>query len=145
MVEATVAEVWEAWTTEKGVESLFAPACNVDMRPGGEYEVFFDPAAPAGQRGGEGNRVPAVQPMVLLPFTWNAPPSLPQVLEQRTHVAIRILPDGPTRTRVLLRHDGWGSGGQWDGAYHYFERAWNGIVLPRLKRRFADGPIDWDQ
>jgi hypothetical protein len=51
---------------------------------------------------------------------------------------------GPDRTRVLLRHDGWGEGGEWDGAFEYFNRAWKRTVLPRLKYRFESGPIDWN-
>ena len=34
-VPAPLTEVWRAWTTEEGVESFFAPECNIDLRPGG--------------------------------------------------------------------------------------------------------------
>ena len=44
---------------------------------------------------------------------------------------------------VTLTHDGWGVGEEWDQAFDYFTNAWRDIVLPRLKRRFALGPIDW--
>ena len=145
VVPAGLDEVWDAWTTEDGVTSFFAPACNIDLRPDGQYEILFDPSAPPGERGGEGLRVMAVQPMNMLSFTWNAPPSLPQVREQRTHVVIRLSAEDRHSTRVTLHHDGWGTGGQWEDAYRYFERAWNQIVLPRLKRRFEHGPIDWEK
>lgn len=112
IVPAAIADVWEAWTTEDGIRTFFAPDCSVDLRPDGPYEVYFDPAAPTGKRGGEGLRVMAVQPMTLLSFTWNAPPSLPEVRGQRTHVTIRLLADGPGCTHVILHHDGWGAGGQ---------------------------------
>jgi uncharacterized protein YndB with AHSA1/START domain len=144
VVPATIADVWAAWTTEGGITTFFAPACSVALVPDGPYEVFFDPSAPPGQRGGEGLRVMAVQPMTMLSFTWSAPPSLPEVRGQRTHVTVRLFVEGPGSTRVTLHHDGWGSGGQWDEAFLYFERAWIQVVLPRLKRRFEDGPIDWD-
>jgi hypothetical protein len=42
-----------------------------------------------------------------------------------------------------LRHDGWGEGGEWDTAFAYFSRAWTDVVLPRLKHRFEQGPMDW--
>jgi hypothetical protein len=86
----------------------------------------------------------AVQPMGMFSFTWNAPPSLPEVRGQRTHVVLRFHQEGEDLTRVSLHHDGWGTGGEWDEAYEYFQRAWNDIVLPRLKYRFERGPIDWD-
>jgi uncharacterized protein YndB with AHSA1/START domain len=143
VVPAPVAEVWEAWTTPEGAQSFFAPRCNVDLRPGGAYEMFFVPDAEPGSRGGEGNVVLAVQPPRMLSFTWNAPPSLPGVREQRTHVVIRLAGTGAGETRVTLWHDGWGDGGQWDRAFEYFTRAWNGVVLPRLRYRFEHGPVDW--
>jgi uncharacterized protein YndB with AHSA1/START domain len=144
LVNASLDEVWAAWTTEEGVRSFFAPACNVDLRPDGPYEIFFNPDAPPGERGGEGLRVMAVQPKKMLSFTWNAPPSLPEAREQRTHVVLRFDREGQNLTQVTLHHDGWGLGGGWDESYAYFERAWNSIVLPRLKYRFEHGPIDWE-
>ena len=142
-VEADVKEVWDAWTTEKGITSFFAPACNVDLQPDGPYEIFFNPKAPPGERGGEGLRIMSIQPMKMLSFTWNAPPSLPEVRGQRTHVVIRFFQEA-SGTRVTLVQDGWGTGGEWEKAYEYFQRAWNEIVLPRLRYRFDHGPIDWN-
>jgi uncharacterized protein YndB with AHSA1/START domain len=143
LVPAPIADVWDAWTTEHGIRTFFAPDCHVDLRPDGAYEILFNPSAPAGHRGGEGLRVMAVQPLTMLSFSWSAPPSLPDVRSQRTHVTVRLSAEGPTSTRVSLRHDGWGAGGQWDEAFRYFERAWSEVVLPRLQRRFEEGPIDW--
>ena len=45
-------------------------------------------------------------------------------------------------TRVTLHHAGWGTGGEWDKAYQYFDRAWSG-VLGNLQKRFDQGPQDW--
>jgi uncharacterized protein YndB with AHSA1/START domain len=143
VVPAPVHEVWQAWTTEEGAESFFAPECHIDLRPGGAYEMLFVPDAPPGSRGGEGNVILAVQPLQMLAFTWNAPPSLPEVRDQRTHVVVRLSDAGAGSTRVTLRHDGWGQGGEWDTAFGYFTRAWNDVVLPRLVHRFEHGPVDW--
>ena len=143
LVSANPGEVWDAWTTEAGIKSFLAPACDIDIRPDGKYEIFFNPHAPYGERGGEGLRVMSVQPMKMLSFTWNAPPHLPDVRGQRTHVIIRLMPE-KKGTLVRLHHDGWGTGGEWDKAFQYFDRAWNDIVLPRLKYRFEHGPIDWN-
>ena len=143
MVPAPAGEVWRAWTTEEGARSFFAPQCHIELRPGGAYEMFFAPDAEPGLRGGEGMIVMAVEPERMLSFTWNAPPSLPTVRDQMTHVVVRLFETEAGETRVTLRHDGWGEGGEWDGAYEYFDRAWSGVVLPRLKYRFEHGPIDW--
>ncbi len=143
VVDASVEEVWEAWTTEEGITSFFAPACNLELRPDGPYEIFFLPDAEPGMRGADDMRILAFQRPTMLSFTWNAPPSLPTVRGQRTHVVVRLSPIEDGRTRVRLTHDGWGDGGEWDRALEYFDHAWNEVVLPRLAERFRAGPVDW--
>jgi len=54
IINATVSQVWETWTTEEGIRSFFAPACNVDLRVDGPFEVLFDPEAAPGKRGADG-------------------------------------------------------------------------------------------
>jgi len=135
-------EIWRAWTTPEGIKSFFAPACNIDIRPDGDYEILFNPDAPDGKKGAEGVKVMAVQPNNFFSFTWNSPPHLPSVRNQKTHVVLLFHPEG-AGTRMRLHHDGWGAGGEWDDAYDYFVRAWGDIVLPRLKYRFETGPVDW--
>jgi uncharacterized protein YndB with AHSA1/START domain len=144
VVQAAVDAVWDAWTTEEGIKTFFAPDCNVNLRVDGLYEIFFDPDAPPGQKGADGMKILALQPKKMLSFTWNAPLDMPNVRKQRTHVVIRFQQVAKGRTRVNLTHDGWGEGEEWDKAFTYFSRAWNEAVLPRLKRRFASGPIDWE-
>ena len=143
LVDADIGAVWDAWTTEAGARCFFAPDCHIELRVGGAYEMLFDLQAAPGSQGGEGMIITAIQPRVMLSFTWNAPPHLPDVRGQMTHVVIRFQSRGEGRTLVKLTHTGWGEGGQWDAAYQYFERAWNEVVLPRLQTRFESGPIDW--
>lgn len=143
IVDAPVGKVWDAWTTEAGIRSFFAPVAHVDLRVNGRYEILFEPDAPPWQRGAEGMRVLAFQPKSMLAFTWTAPPHLSEVRGQLTHVLIRLRETEDGRTRVTLTHSGWGDGGHWDEAFEYFERAWRRIVLPRLRYRFAVGPVDW--
>lgn len=143
-IPAPINEVWKAWTTEEGAKTFFAPKCKIDLKPGGAYEMLFNLDAPPGEQGGEGMIVLAVQPEKMLSFTWNAPPNLPAVRGEMTHVVINLEEKGPKETLVHLHHDGWGEGGEWDQAFDYFTRAWGEIVLPRLKYRFEEGPIDWE-
>lgn len=140
---APLSEVWNAWTTEEGAKAFFAPDCRIDLRVGGAYEMYFNPAGPEGERGGEGLTLLAVQPESMLSFTWNAPPSLPEVRGQLTHVTLYFETDGEDNTRLSLVHNGWGEGGQWEQAFDYFTRAWGEVVLPRLEYRFTVGPVDW--
>jgi hypothetical protein len=88
-------------------------------------------------------RVMAYQEDKMLAFTWNAPPHLPTVRNQLTHVQVWLDAIAETQTRVTLLHRGWGEGGEWDEAFTYFVSAWGEVVLPRLKERFENGPVDW--
>ena len=143
-VPATIPEVWQAWTTESGAESFFSRKCKIDLRPGGAYEMLFNQDAKPEEQGGEGMIIMSIQPEKILSFTWNTPPNLPQVRGQMTHVVVRLFKANPGFTRVTIHHNGWGEGGEWDQAFEYFFRAWGEIVLPRLKYRFEQGPINWD-
>lgn len=142
LVPAGIDDVWEAWTTSRGVASFFAPEAEIEPRVGGAYRVFFDPTAEPGQKGADDMRVLAIQPKKMISFDWNAPPSLPQARQQRTFVIVRLAPVDARSTRVTLHHTGWGEGGEWDQAYGYFDRAWTN-VLAGLKERFEKGPKDW--
>jgi len=141
---APLAEVWKAWTTEEGARSFFARDCKIVLRPGGAYEMYFDREAPRGEQGGEGMILLAIQPEKMLSFTWNAPPSLPDVRGEMTHVSLYFSPISSQETRLELIQDGWGEGVQWDQAFDYFVSAWGEVVLPRLKYRFEVGPLNWD-
>lgn len=123
VVGACVEEVWNAWVTEEGVKSFLAPACSIDVRVDGPYEILFDPGTEPGQRGAEGVRILAFEPKKMLSFTWNAPPELPEVRKQWTHVVIRFEELPGDRTKLTLTHDGWGEGKEWDEAFAYFTRA----------------------
>lgn len=141
-VKAPVAEVWRAWTTAEGIKGFFAPDARVEPRPGGLFEIHFNPYARPGMKGADGMVFLALQEPRMLSFTWNAPPHLPEVRGQRTSVTVRLEPAADGATRVRLTHTGWGDGGQWDQAHAYFDRAW-GSVLAGLEKRFAEGPKDW--
>ncbi len=142
-VKTDIQSVWDAWTTSEGVITFFAPAANIELFPGGPYEILFDPAAIPGEQGAEGMRVLAVQQPTFLSFTWNAPPHLPDVRGQLTIVEIRLSSLTGSETLVQLRHGAWGNGGQWEDAYNYFSRAWPETVLPRLKYSFETAPLEW--
>lgn len=145
VVESELEEVWKTWTTAQGLMTFFAPDCRIDLRVDGAFEILFNPDAEPGSRGAEGTRIMAFQPNSMLGFTWSAPPHLPEVRNQWTHVVVRFESLEGGRTKVSLSHDGWGQGGQWDLAYDYFVRAWKEVVLPRLRYRFSEGPVDWSK
>jgi PTH1 family peptidyl-tRNA hydrolase len=143
VVDAPVEKVWDAWTTPDGVRAFFAPESEIELRPGGKYEIYFNPEEPPGLRGSEGCVVLAYRPPEFLVFSWNAPPEIPKIRgsKHNTRVEVRLTPK-EGKTHVGLTHSGWRSGEDWDRTFEYFERAWD-VVIGRLKRSFEEGPFDW--
>jgi uncharacterized protein YndB with AHSA1/START domain len=142
VVGAPIGEVWKAWTTSEGVKSFFAPDAHVEARSGGPFEIYMNPYAPPGMKGADDMRVLAVQEPGMISFTWNAPPSQPEIRAQRTVVIVRLRPVDEKNTEVTIHHLGWGEGEKWDATYAYFDRAW-GNVVANLQKRFREGPIDF--
>jgi uncharacterized protein YndB with AHSA1/START domain len=136
IVHGSRAEVWKAWTTNAGAKTFFAPEANIELTPGGPYEIYFNPEAPAGSKGGEGNRVVTFEPERFIVFTWNASTKFGPLRNERTYVMVRFddAPDG--RTRVHLTHFGWRAGAEWDEVYGYFDKAWD-VVMGRFAKRFV--------
>jgi uncharacterized protein YndB with AHSA1/START domain len=141
-VTASLAEVWQLWTTSEGARTFFAPEARIELAIGGAYELYFDSSAPAGLRGSEGCKVLSYLPMEMLSFSWNAPPQFPTVRCQYTWVVVQIRDIGDGRVKVALSHLGWCEGEEWNKVYDYFDRAW-GHVLGWLEKRLTTGPLDW--
>lgn len=143
IVEASPAQVYQAFTTLEGVKTFFAPGGKIELRAGGPYEIYFMPEAPAGSRGADICTVVSFEANKRLSFTWNFPPSIPALRSAGalTQVTVGLSAEGK-RTRVKLRHDGWQEGADWEKGRAYFSHAWP-VVLARLKHRFAVGPLDW--
>jgi uncharacterized protein YndB with AHSA1/START domain len=144
-IDAPAPEVWQAWTTEDGVKTFFAPACHIDLRIGGAYEMYFNLESGEGDRGGEGCVLLAIDEPNMLSFTWNAPPEYPHARMHRTHVTVYLESTANKKTLLKLSHDGWGCSEEWFQVQRYFERAWGEVVLPRLQQRFVNGPIQWEE
>jgi uncharacterized protein YndB with AHSA1/START domain len=143
-VPATLDQAWAAWTTTEGVKSFFAPDAKVEARVDGPFEVYFNPFGAPGMKGADGMRFLSIQEKKMITFTWNAPPTMPEVRKQRTYVTVRFRAKDPKTTEVTLYHGGWGEGPEWDKAFAYFEKAWNSVLLS-FEERFAKGPIDWSE
>jgi uncharacterized protein YndB with AHSA1/START domain len=147
IVNAPVRAVWKAWTTNEGVQTFFAPKANIDLRPGGAYEILFTPENPPGQRGAEDLRVLSFLPGEMLSFEWSAPPQFAHARPQRTWVVLMFDELEPGKTRVRLSHLGWDLKKtefpehveEWDKVREYFAKAWPN-VLTWLARSFEEGP-----
>jgi uncharacterized protein YndB with AHSA1/START domain len=142
VVDAKLEDVWQAWTTEEGVKTFFTPQARIELERGGAYEMYFMPDAPEGTRGSEGCKFVEIVPNKRLVFTWNFPPTIPSIRNEKTEVSLDFSAVNQEQTRVSIVHKGFKEGDDWDKGYKYFEDAWT-LVLERLKYRFSEGPIDW--
>ncbi|MEO5764318.1 MAG: SRPBCC domain-containing protein [Casimicrobiaceae bacterium] len=68
VVNATVDQVWDAWTTRAGIVSFFAPDAKIEPVVGGAFQIYIDPAVPPGQKGADDMRFMALQPKKMLSF-----------------------------------------------------------------------------
>ncbi len=144
-VNASPEEVYDAWTTEEGIKSFFAPDGNVELKKYGDYQIFFFPDSAEGKRGAEDEVVLAYEENKMFLFTWGFPRSLPKLrATQKTVVLLRFSEIGNGKTRVHFLQTGWGSVGNWKKGFEYFVHNFGNLVLARLQYRFDHGPIDWD-
>jgi uncharacterized protein YndB with AHSA1/START domain len=130
VIDAPLADVWNAWTTADGLEFVSSKS-NVELRVGGPYEWFLDlPPDARGRRGGEGARVLAFLPRQMLAFDWTFPPAVPTLRESdaRTQVVV-LLDEVEDGTRVRFTQHGWQEGEDWDAGYDYFDKAWDYVLL----------------
>jgi uncharacterized protein YndB with AHSA1/START domain len=144
LVRGSLADVWNAWTTNDGVRQWFAPGSNIDLRIGGPYEIYFMPDAPAGQRGGDDLKVLAYLPQEMLTFEWSAPPKFAKVRPHRSWVVVRFTDVGDGTVRVRLTNAGFAEGAaahpedkeEWVQVREYFSQAWP-FVLENCRKHFA--------
>jgi uncharacterized protein YndB with AHSA1/START domain len=145
VINAPIDKVWKVITTKEGVTSYMAPNVHVGFNVGDPYEIYFDPEQEKGLKGSEGMKVLCMEPMTRFGFTWNNPPSIPDIRGQQTTVYYELEAHGTEKTTVKFYNTGFGDSKDWVDAYGYFVRAWGMIVLPKLVYACEVGPYPWDQ
>ncbi len=139
---APVEDVWRAWTVPDEMTTWASPGAEVDLRPGGVWEVHFEPDRPKGQRGSDANTIVSVVPPFELHLKAGAPPDFPTVREEKTDFLVRLEPAGFGHTRLVAIQFGWQNGPEWDRAFAYLADA-NSEWLNWLHQRFVRGPLTW--
>lgn len=134
IINATPDHIFWQWTTTEGLKSFFSDDNLIDLRIGGEFEIYFLTENPYGTKGSEGCKILSYTPNRQLTFSWNAPPILPDMrnADHYTWVVVDIEPLDDKSSKVVLTHSGWPSAGSWQPMYDYFDKAW-GMVLASLK------------
>jgi uncharacterized protein YndB with AHSA1/START domain len=137
-VPAPVADVWQAFSTSKGLSTWLWPNAMVDLKPGGDWIVKF----PGGSTGG--GTIVAFDLEKRIEIAALAPDQFPTVRRDRTRAlfTFKATADGKS-TIVHLTQTGWKSGEEWDRAYDYLAGG-NAELLNNLRQRFVSGPFDWN-
>lgn len=147
VVEAELPEVWRALTTSEGWRGWAAPNAWVDFRLDGIIETSYRRSAQAGDPANIRNRVIAYLPMRMFAIrNVQAPPNAAFDVPafQSLHTVVMLDATGPRSTRVTFAQPGYRSGEAFDGVFRHFA-AGNGWTLEQLRKRFVDGPVDWDK
>ena len=67
VINATLDQAWEAWTTREGIVAFFAPDAKIEPRVGGAFQIYMDPLAEAGSTGAD--EPPGITAFSAPPFT----------------------------------------------------------------------------
>ena len=99
-------QVWNLFATREGWKRVIAQDADIELKPGGKFEIHFDTSAPKGEQGSEGCKVLSVVPGEMLSYSWNAPPKLPFARTQHTWCVLRFDALSPTATQVRFTQEG---------------------------------------
>ncbi|MBI2930496.1 MAG: SRPBCC domain-containing protein [Planctomycetes bacterium] len=124
---------FDLFTRSEHLTKWLCEAADVEARPGGKYELFWDPAHPE-ENSTLGCRVLALESPHLLVFEWKGPVHLSRVMNERrplTTVSVFVVPRAQG-SEVHLVHTGWGETPPWEEAREWFVRAWD-EALRRLQ------------
>ena len=123
-------DAWVRWTSHEGLLTFFGEDNLIELRPGGAFEIYFLMDNPYGTRGSEGCKILSYLPGKMLSFSWNAPPSIPEIRKSdyKTWVVVEFKAINPKETELILTHIGWPEDSAWNPVYEYFDRAWASVL-----------------
>jgi uncharacterized protein YndB with AHSA1/START domain len=144
-IDAPVAKVWAAFTTDTGFTSWAAPVAHVTLGNDGMIEASYLLTSKIGDPENIRNQIVAYVPEHLLVIhNVHVPKGGPfkqEVIDRiRTVMEFDDLGDG--RTRVIESGVGYGEGADFDSMYEHF-RAGNAEEFASLAQSFVTGPVDW--
>jgi uncharacterized protein YndB with AHSA1/START domain len=140
-VDAPVADVWDAFTTNEGFESWAVAHAEIDLRVGGDMRTSYNPQSTLHDEHTIVNRILSLEPQRMLSIrNVQAPAGFKNAeLFQGCWTVIYFEPIAPDRTHVRIAGMGYGEGPGWDDIYNKFKWG-NGYTLQKLQERFA--PLD---
>ena len=144
-LEASVEEVWKAYTTDAGWMAWAAPAAAVDLRVGGTIRTAYE-GVTLGEEGTNTLHILNYVPREVLTLKADIGANWPEVLKQdgeRLSNVILFDELGSERTRVRSYGIGYGDSAEYEELLQFFLRANEGL-LKGLKRYVETGErTDW--
>lgn len=138
IVEASVDEVWKAFTTKEGLESWLVPHAEIELKVGGKMLTHYDPKGKLGDPNTIENTILSYDPRRMLSIKATKPPAdfpFKKSLENMWSV-LYFEEVGPKRTKVTVIGLGYGDDEESKKMREHFN-AGNDFTLKRLQKRFA--------
>lgn len=137
-VEASVEDVWKAFTTKEGIESWMVPHAEIDLRVGGLMRTHYNKDGKIGDPGTIENMIISYDPKRMLSIRIaKAPDGFPfPNAAKGMWTVIYFDAVGPAQTRVTVRGLGFTRDEESQKMRAFFERG-NGYTVEQLKKHFA--------
>ena len=136
VIEAALADVWAAYTTEEGYTAWAAPKARIDLRVGGTMLTQYGAGAEIGDPGTNTLHIVNYVPERLLTLRAEVADNWPEVMKQdgeRLTNVILFESLSPTRTRVESFGIGYGDSPEYEELLQFFVKA-NRSLYVELKR-----------
>jgi len=137
IVDAPVANVWNALTTKEGIESWMVMKTDIDLRPGGLWRTSYSKDSNLDDDAAIHHLILAYDPGRMLSYrTIKVPGNFPYPNAiQKTWAVIYLEPEGVSRTKVTTHMLGFGDDEESRKMRAFFE-AGNRTTLDNLLKRF---------
>ncbi len=146
ILNTSIGEVWDAFTTEKGLKSWAVPVVQLDFRIGGTRKAHYNKNAQIGDDFTITNDILNYLPKELLTYKVNLTKAFPkECRDEDDHLQymLQFRELNNKRVKITFSMLGWGEGPEWEEVYDKFERG-NRWTFERLVKRFKTGrPVDW--
>lgn len=136
VVDGSLDEVWDAFTTKEGIESWMVPVAEIDLRVGGTLKTNYDKEAGIGGPGTIVHHILSFEPKRMITSRFDAPENaqVAKIAEKSWGITYFDAIDAD-HTRITLVSCGYGEGPEWDKARAFFEKG-NAWTLDKLKQKF---------
>jgi len=125
-LKCDIKRAYELFTKKNELETWLCVIAEVEMFPGGQYELFWDPQDRE-NNSTIGCKITALEANQFICFEWKSPKQYKQFANNAdplTHVVIFFQPS-ELGTVVRLIHTGWRSAAEWEDARSWQEKAWS--------------------